>query len=240
MSVEVPITKDSLHTYLQALGKRFRKLNGSKMSAEIILIGGASVLVNYGFRDVTYDADAIILASSVMKEAINYVRDEFGLPNDWLNEGVKKTESYSNKLAEISVYYKSFSNVLSVRTVAAEYLIAMKAMSGRQYKYDLSDIVGILWEHEKNNNPINKETIEKAIFKLYGERELPEASQRILDDVFKHENLEQFYTYIRNSEKEAKDFVLEFDKENPGELKGENINNIIEIMRQRRSDAEPK
>ena len=33
---------------------------------EIILIGGASILANYGFRDMTYDMDAVILASSVM------------------------------------------------------------------------------------------------------------------------------------------------------------------------------
>ena len=33
------------------------------MSAEIILIGGASILINYGFREMTYDMDAIIKSS---------------------------------------------------------------------------------------------------------------------------------------------------------------------------------
>ena len=41
------------------------------MPAEITLIGGASILVNYGFRASTYDVDALIQASSAMKDAIN-------------------------------------------------------------------------------------------------------------------------------------------------------------------------
>ncbi|MCM1040768.1 MAG: DUF6036 family nucleotidyltransferase, partial [Ruminococcus sp.] len=64
-------TKDDIDFYLKKIGKEFRKLNGSKMPAEIILIGGAAILANYGFRDNTYDFDAIIKASSAMKEAIN-------------------------------------------------------------------------------------------------------------------------------------------------------------------------
>jgi hypothetical protein len=236
MSVEVPISKETLETYLRELGKRFRKLNGKKMPAEIILIGGASVLINYGFRDVTHDADAIIIASSVMREAINYIRDEFGLPHEWLNEGFKNTGSYSDKLVEVSVYYRSFSNILAIRTVTAEYLVAMKAMSGRQYKFDLSDIVGILWEHEKSGNPITREAIDNAIVKLYGNKPVPEISLQLLDDVFKHGDYESFYNKICESEKEAKNILLEFDRDNPGDLKGESINQIIEKIRQRKKE----
>jgi len=231
MSVEVPISKENLNHYLSELGKRFRKLSGKKMPAEIILIGGASILINYGFRDVTYDADAIIFASSVMREAINYVRDEFGLPHEWLNEGFKNTSSYSDKLFEVSVYYRSFSNVLIVRTITAEYLIAMKAMSGRQYKYDLSDIVGIIWEHEKNGKPISRGDIDNAVTKLYGAEPLPDISQQLLDDVFATENYDFFYKQIRDNEKESKAILVEFDRNNPGMLKGENINNIINTLR---------
>jgi len=238
MSSDVPITKENLDTYLSALGKRFRKLNGTKVPAEIILVGGASILINYGFRDVTYDADAIIIASSVIREAISNIRDEFGLPHEWLNEGVKRTESFSKRLAEVSVYYRCFSNVLTVRTVAAQYLIAMKAMSGRQYKYDLSDIVGILWEHEKSNKPITRDLVDNSIIELYGKKTIPQISKEILDEVYACDSYEEFYIKIREKEKEAKEFLLEFDRDNPGEMKGESINNIIELMRQRRSESE--
>jgi hypothetical protein len=237
MSVEVPLSRENLITYLRELAKRFRKLNGTKIPAEIILVGGASVLVNYEFRDVTYDADAIISASYVMREAINYIRDEYSLPHEWLNEGFKKTKSYSDKLVEVSVYYKSFSNILTVRTIAAEYLIAMKAMSGRQYKYDLSDIVGILWEHEKIGNPISRDVVNNAIVKLYGEKPIPEVSLKLLDDVYNHETIESLYHEMREKEKEAKSVLLEFDKEKPRELKGESINSTIEQMRKMKTET---
>lgn len=75
MSTDKPFTKDNLDSYLKELAKEFRKKNGTKMPAEIILIGGASVLINYGFREMTYDMDAIINSSGAMKEAINTVGD---------------------------------------------------------------------------------------------------------------------------------------------------------------------
>ena len=61
---EIPFSKDNLDNYLKELAKEFRKINGSRTSAEITLIGGAAVLVNYGFREMTYDVDALIQASS--------------------------------------------------------------------------------------------------------------------------------------------------------------------------------
>ena len=56
---------------LKELAREYRKRNGKNAPAEIILIGGAAVIINYGFREMTYDADAIINASSYMKEAIH-------------------------------------------------------------------------------------------------------------------------------------------------------------------------
>ena len=120
---ETAFHKENLDLYLRELAKAFRKLNGKAMPAEIILIGGASVLINYGFRDTTYDMDAIIIASSAMKQAINQVGDKYELPNGWLNTDFMKTRSYSPKLEEHSVYYKNFSNVLEVSNLSAEYMV---------------------------------------------------------------------------------------------------------------------
>ena len=111
-------TKENLDTFLKELGKTFRKLNGTSMPAEIILIGGAAILACYGFREMTTDVDAVIIASSAMKDAINCFGDKFGLPNGWLNSYFTHTSSYSPKLNEVSVYYKTFSNVLRVRAVS--------------------------------------------------------------------------------------------------------------------------
>jgi len=82
---EKPITRENLNEYLKELAKEFRRLNGVKTPAEIILIGGAAALANYGFREMTYDIDAVIHASSAMKDAINHIGDKYGLPYGWFN-----------------------------------------------------------------------------------------------------------------------------------------------------------
>ena len=240
MSFDKPFTKENLNDYLKELAKEFRKLNGTQMPAEIILIGGAAVLANYGFREKTYDVDAVIMASSAMKEAANHVGDRFGLENGWLNMDFQKTKSYSPRLSEVSVYYKTFSNIVTIRTVSAEYLIAMKLMSGRQYKYDLSDVAGILWEHQKNDNPITREAINKALVRLYGDNVvIPEVSRTFIDDAFANGNYESIYRDIRASEDESKSILLDFDKDYPRVLKEENIASILERARRKpRSDED--
>ena len=50
MSADKPFTKENLDYCLKELAKEFRKKNGTRMPAEIILIGGASILINYGFK----------------------------------------------------------------------------------------------------------------------------------------------------------------------------------------------
>ena len=84
MSADKPFTRENLDSYLMELAKEFRKKNGSRMPAEIILMGGASILINYGFREMTYDMDAIIKSSGAMSDAINTVGDRLGLPIGWL------------------------------------------------------------------------------------------------------------------------------------------------------------
>ena len=84
-------TKDNIDLYLKEVAKEYRKKAGKKMPAELVLIGGASVLINYGFRNMTTNVDALIQAASAMKEAINYVGDRYGLPNGWLNADFMNT-----------------------------------------------------------------------------------------------------------------------------------------------------
>jgi hypothetical protein len=47
----------------------------------------------------------------------------------------------------------------------------MKLMAGRRYKYDLSDVIGILLTHEKSGDPITLDQIRKAAGDLYGSYE---------------------------------------------------------------------
>lgn len=225
---KTPFTKDNLDEYLKELAKEFRKMNGTRIPAEIILIGGAAILINYGFREMTYDMDAIIQASSSMKDAINHVGERMGLPNGWLNTDFMKTSSYTPKLVQYSRYYKTFSNVLKIRTVSAEYLVVMKLMAGRQYKNDLSDIVGILIEQKKLDKEINFDSIKRAASELYnGYENLPEFSRNFIEYIYQSTDLLTLYKKNCEEEKQNKDILLKFQDNYPDVLNGDNIADIL-------------
>ena len=227
-------TKENLNTYLKELGKEYRRLNGKTIPAEIVLIGGAAIIANYGFRDMTTDVDAVIHASSSMKDAINHVGDKFRLPNGWLNADFMYTGSYSPKLDEYSVYYREFSNVLKVRTISAEYLIAMKLRSGRGYKKDLSDIIGILAEHEKRDTPLTMTDIDKAVINLYGSwDEIPANSKTFIEDTMKRGNYEQVYDIVSAEEKHSKELLVKFEQDYPGIVNTENVNDILRNLKKK-------
>lgn len=228
-------TKENLDTCLSKLAKEFRKLNGTKVPAEIVLIGGAAVLANYGFRDMTYDVDAIIRASSSMKDAINKVGDELGLPNGWLNSDFINTSSYSPKLLQYSAFYKRFGYVLDVRTISGEYLVAMKLMSGRQYKNDISDIVGILREEQERGKPLTLETIQTAVCNLYDSWDnLPQNSRELITKIMQSGQLETLYETYRSTEVAAKESLVAFEKKYPGVTNVDNVNDIIQELMNRR------
>lgn len=232
MSADKPFTKENLDFYLKELAKEFRKKNGKKMPAEIILIGGASILINYGFREMTYDMDAVIQSSGAMKEAISIVGDRLDLPIGWLNTDFMNTNSYTPRLSEYSKYYKTFANILQVRTISAEYLVAMKLMAGRQYKNDLSDIVGVLIEQEKQNKPLTFECIQKAIVDLYDSYDkIPENSKKFIEAVYKKEDLHEFYKQCRELEQENKDVLVKFQEDYPGVLNGDNLADVLKAAR---------
>ena len=233
---KLPITKENIDFYLKELAKEFRKRSGKSVPAEIILIGGASVLINYGFREVTYDMDAMISASSAMKDAINVVGDKYGLPVGWLNDDFIKTTSYSPRIISVSKYYRTYFNIVTFRTVTGAYLAEMKMMSSRQYKYDRSDVIGILWEHEKAGEPLTLEMIKKAVSELYGSYGvLADDVKEFIEHVMNEGNYEEIYTRVRRAEAENRENLIEYQNEKPGAIQPDNVNDIIAALRRRKS-----
>ena len=236
MSTDISFTRENLDRCLSALAKEFRKRNGTAMQAEIVLIGGASVLANYSFREATYDVDAVINASSAMKEAINHVGDALNLPNGWLNTDFVKTRSYSPKLMQYSTYYKTFSHILTIRTIAAEYLIAMKLMAGRKYKNDLSDVIGILLEHQKNGKPIDKAKIDLAVQDLYGGWEnIPEDSKKFIAGVMQNGDYETLFQKCQSEEQANRATLLGVERKYPGIVNEDDIEKILNAAQARKA-----
>lgn len=236
MSSKTEITKENLDTFLKDLGKEFRKLNGKSVPAEIVLIGGAAILVNYGFRDMTTDVAAIIHVSSAMKEAINRVGDKHNLSNGWLNTDFMRTDSYTSKLDLYCKHYRTFSNVLTVRTVSAEYLIAMKLKAGRSYKHDRSDIVGVLAEHKKRGEEISLDSVKTAVINLYGGWDsLSLEMQQFIENVYSVGDFDRLYNEVRAEEAQSKDILIEFQHDYPGVTNSQNVNDILLSLKARKS-----
>ena len=232
-----PFTKENLDRYLKELAKEFRKQNGKSMPAEIILIGGASVVINYGFREMTYDMDVVINAASSMKDAINIVGDRFDLPNGWMNDDFMNTESYTPRIALFSEYYRTYSNVVTFRTVTGEYLIAMKLRSGREYKFDRSDVIGILWEQEKKGNLISLERIKKAVADLYGSYDvLTDDIKEFVEKAIQNGDYEKMYDRVRQAEIENKAILLEYREEKPEVVTKDNVHDIIKALRKKKEN----
>jgi hypothetical protein len=235
------INKNNLDNYLNELSKTYKKLAGRKTVVEIILTGGAAIIENYGFRDMTTDVDAVYNSSSALKEAIIIVCDKYGLPNGWLNDDFKKTTSYSPKLYQYCVPYKTFSQVLNIRMVTSEYLIAMKLRAGREYKNDLSDIVGILSEHQKKGNPISYEQVDTAVNNLYGGwADFDETAITFIKDAFANGDYEALYAVTRDNEKEAKKQLADFNEDYPDVLKTENVHSVLQSLREKQTETQNK
>ncbi|MGN1421170.1 MAG: DUF6036 family nucleotidyltransferase [Eubacterium sp.] len=222
------IQKDMVDMYLKELAKEFKRITGRKTSAEIIIVGGGSVLLNYDFRMNSVDVDAFNTYESAIKDAAKLVADKYNLSQQWLNDDFKKTPSYSPKLRQYSSYYKTFSNVLEIRTISREYLVAMKMVSGRKYKNDLSDILGILYYHYKNNDEITYSQIEKAVEDLYGNFD------RIKDDVLEfvktaveNKTFVDGYNLQKEAEQSIKENLIKFEEKYENVLSENNIDDII-------------
>ena len=163
MSHNEKITNENIDEILKSFAKEQRKLS-KNVDIDIIIIGGGAIVINYGFRGMTQDLD-IIKPNKLLsiKEAAHKVADKFNLPNNWINDDFKTTTSYSPNLVKYAQYYRTFSNYIHFYTIKDEYLIAMKMVSSRDFKFDMSDIVGIIMENEE----ITFERIKQAIIDLY-------------------------------------------------------------------------
>ena len=231
---KVVFTKDNIDSLLFQLAKEYKRVSGRNMPAEIVIVGGAAIVSQYGFRASTTDIDALIIASSAMKLAINAIGDKNGLPNGWINQDFKKTSSYSPKIIEYSKHYKTFANILDVRVLPSEYNVAMKLASLREYKYDLSDVVGIIY-----TDSIPREKIEAAVKNLYeGFENLSHSEEaiKLLDGIFATENLEELYRNTRSEEATNMVILKELDEKYPQMLKQGNISSVLEAARNKIRD----
>ena len=136
MSNEELMSKEDIEKYLKAVNQ---KLAERGKHGDIIMAGGASLTVLYNARDATHDIDAIFRPSQEFREIIKEIAVEHNLEDDWLNDGVKGF--FTDKLH--TDLYKQYSN-LSVYSIDAEGLLALKLTSARAMSNDMKDSITLM------------------------------------------------------------------------------------------------
>ena len=238
MSPKNLITKKDLEHYLFDLAKEYKHLaKKNAIPLEIILVGGASILLNYDFRVSTSDIDALFPTAAVFKQAIKSVGEKFNLDPQWFNADFMKTSSYSDKLREHSVFYHDYLHVLSVRTIKSEYLVAMKLMAGRMHKNDLSDIAGILDECQRRNEDISKTLIQNSVIELYGSLDLvDDITWMIFDQIMEDGDFKKLFNVYREIENENRESLIIFEKEERPIQHNENFKEILKAIKEKKGN----
>lgn len=156
------MNKSDIDTYLEALSQSLLEQFGDECHVELVLVGGAVILLNHSFRESTMDIDAFSRGTHLLNSAIGEVAQKMELNTDWLNFNVRVTQSYTDKLAENATLYKVFNRVLVVRLANTVDLVCMKLVAYRPDSHDITDIEGLL---ESGN--IKYSDIDKAMCYLY-------------------------------------------------------------------------
>jgi hypothetical protein len=119
-----PLAKEEILKYLQELSDELSKEN---LKGEILVFGGAAMVLAFNARPSTKDVDALFQPKTKIYELSKIIAARHHLPDDWLNDSVKgfiRTDSFDYKLII------RFNN-LSVYVPEPEYLLAMKSISMR-------------------------------------------------------------------------------------------------------------
>ena len=108
-------------------------------------------------------------------------------------------------------------------------------MSGRQYKNDISDVVGIIREQKEIGKPLTLEKIRTAVCNLYDSWDnLPSESIELITNIIRDGQYEVLYEQYRSNERMAKESLIDFEKSYPGVTNADNVNDIIRSLKDRK------
>jgi hypothetical protein len=121
----VPLSASDIQRAFAALSGELER-RGRR--AEIVVVGGAALVLLFRARESTKDVDAYFVTpeASVIREAAEAVANRLDLPGDWLNDSAK---GYLVAITTGEMLYES--NALAVRAASTAQLLAMKLAAWR-------------------------------------------------------------------------------------------------------------
>lgn len=141
-----------------------------------MFLGGAAMALAFSRRRVTRDLDAVFEPKKEIYEEAAKIARERGLPNGWLNDGVKSLLPDREQPIEGT---SSFSTPgISVGVASPEYLFAMKAQAARQ-EADGDDLRFLARELKLKSTEQALELVER----FYGANRLSPKTQLMVEAV---------------------------------------------------------
>lgn len=125
---------EQIKFYLEKLSDALEKKG---VQGEIVVYGGAAMVLALKARPSTKDVDAVFAPKEIIYQAAQEVENLHGAPENWLNDAVK---GFISSREEHELFW-DLPN-LKVYTAIPEYLLAMKCISLRLGRgdTDLEDI----------------------------------------------------------------------------------------------------
>lgn len=121
----MPLSAEDIREAFEALA---RELQQTDAKAELVIVGGAALVLLFNARESTKDVDAFFVRpeAATVRLAAEHVAAELGLPDDWLNDNAK---GYLVGLTKGDLLYKS--EFLAVYAATLPQLLAMKLSAWR-------------------------------------------------------------------------------------------------------------
>ncbi|MGX1163696.1 hypothetical protein FBY31_4506 [Arthrobacter sp. SLBN-100] len=148
---------DDIRELLLELSRRLQAWGGA---ADIYLVGGAAIAVEFDSRRSTTDIDAVYLPEQTVQEIATEMASDVGLDPRWLNNAARAyiPDGEDSEAAEVAI-----ADNLMLRVASPRFLLAMKLAAGRDR--DIPDIAVLC-------RTLNIKTAEAAVdvaIELYGE-----------------------------------------------------------------------
>jgi hypothetical protein len=173
------ISKEAI---LTAFGDLSDALAKESVRGELCLFGGSVMVLAYATRVSTKDVDAIFRPSQAIRRLATRVGKENGMPEGWLNDGVKGFISTRHDVIQGNL--PQFPN-LKLTMPTPEYLLAMKCMASRinpteEDGGDVRDIIFLI-RHLKLKTAGE---VMKIVTKYYPPSRVPVKAQYLVEGLF--------------------------------------------------------
>lgn len=153
---------------LRELARRLQTLD---VAADIYLVGGAAIAVEYSSRRSTTDIDAVYQPEQTVNEVARAMAKDMGLDPKWLNSSAKPWVPNATDAEAATV---PVAENLTLRVASPRFLLAMKMAAGRDRDiYDIAVLCNVLGIQSA------QEAVEIAL-ELYGEDSMQLSNQEDL------------------------------------------------------------